>query len=66
MEIYPQLTNEQRYQLSALLKKSHTQTGIASIVGIHEFTISRKIRRNTGGRGYRPKQAHSMALQRRE
>jgi len=66
MENYTQLTSEQRYQIYALLKKNHTQTDIAGIVGVHKSTISREIRRNTGGRGYRAKQAHAMALQRRD
>ena len=66
MQNYSQLTREQRYQIYALLKKNHTQSDISAIVGAHKSTISREIRRNSGGRGYRPKQAHSMALQRRE
>ncbi len=66
METYSQLINEQRYQIYALLKKDHTQTDIAKIVGVHKSTISRELRRNTGERGYRPKQAHAKALQRRE
>lgn len=66
MEPYSQLTSEQRYQISALMKTDHTQTEIAEIVGVHKSTISREIRRNTGERGYRPKQAHMKALQRRE
>jgi len=33
---------------------------------LHKSTISRELKRNTGGRGYRPIQAHRLALQRRE
>ena len=66
MQHYSQLTSEQRYQIYALLKKNHTQTDISRVVGVHKSTISREIRRNTGKRGYRPKQAHAMALQRRD
>lgn len=66
MQYYSQLTSEQRYQISVLLKADHTQSEIAELVGVHRSTISREIRRNTGGRGYRPKQAHAKALQRRE
>ena len=66
MQYYSQLTSEQRYQIYALLKKNHTQRDIADIIGVHKSTISREIRRNSGGRGYRPKQAHDKALQRRE
>jgi len=66
MENYTQLTSEQRYQIYALLKKKHTQTDIGKIIGVHKSTVSRELKRNTGGRGYRPIQAHNMALQRRE
>lgn len=41
-------------------------TEIARVIGVHKSTVSRELRRNTGGRGYRPKQAHELALQRRE
>ena len=66
MQSYTQLTSEQRYQIYALLKTEHTQTEIAGIVGVNEPTISRELRRNTGGRGYQPKQARIKALDRRE
>jgi len=66
MQHYTQLTSEQRYQIYALLKKEHSQSEISQIVGVHKSTISRELKRNTGGRGYRPKQAHNKALQRRE
>lgn len=62
---YTQLTQAQRYQIYALMKAGHNQTQIADIVGIHKSTVSRELRRNTGGRGYRPQQAHSFCLQRR-
>jgi len=65
MRTYTQLTREQRYQLSALLKMGHSQTEIAEVIGMHKSTISREIRRNRGQRGYRPKQAHYMAKERR-
>jgi len=66
METYSQLTSEQRYQIYALLKKEHTQTDIAEIIGVNKSTVSRELRRNSGGRGYRPIQAHNLTLQRRE
>jgi len=66
MANYTQLTREQRYQIKALLKMEHSQTQIAKVVGVHKSTISREIRRNVGGRGYRPKQAHERALYRRQ
>ena len=64
MRTYTQLTREQRYQLSALLKMGHSQTEIAEVIGMHKSTISRELRRNRGQRGYRPKQAHYMAKER--
>lgn len=62
---YKQLTCEQRYQIYALLKMGHTQTEIAKAIHRHKGTISRELKRNTGLRGYRPKQAHESALNRR-
>ena len=62
---YTQLTQEQRYQIYALLKMDHTQTEIAILHGVHKSTISREVRRNRGKCGYRPKQAHHFALKRR-
>ena len=66
MRTYTQLTREQRYQLSALLKMGHSQTEIAEVIGMHKSTISRELGRNRGQRGYRPKQAHNMAKERRK
>ena len=63
--VYTQLTQEQRYQIYALLKMGHNQTEIATVIGKHKSTVSRELRRNKGLRGYRPKQAHSQALNRR-
>ena len=62
---YTQLTQEQRYQISAMLKTEHSQTEIAAEIGVNKSTISRELRRNRGQRGYRPKQAHRYAQQRR-
>ena len=63
---YTQLTQEQRYQIHALLKMEHSRTEIADTLGVHKSTISRELQRNRGKRGYRPKQAHQFALQRRK
>lgn len=62
---YAQLTREQRYQIRALLKTGHSQTEIARAIGLHKSTVSRELRRNRGQKGYRPKQAHRMAMERR-
>ena len=63
---YTQLTQEQRYQIHALLKMEHQQTEIAEYLGVHKSTVSRELRRNKGLRGYRPKQAHQKAMSRRD
>ena len=65
MSGYTQLTQGQRCQLEVLLKAGHNQTMIANILAIHKSTVSRELRRNRGLRGYRPKQAHEKAMQRR-
>ena len=62
---YSQLTYEQRYLIYNLLKIGFTQARIAQLVGVHRSTISRELRRNTGKRGYRFKQAQRIAEQRR-
>ena len=66
MRTYTQLTQEQRYQISALLKMGHNRTEIAAVIGAHKSTVSRELGRNRGQRGYRPKQAHQMASSRRK
>ena len=65
MRTYKQLTQEQRYQIYALMKMGHRQTEIAKCIGVNKSTISRELSRNRGQRGYRPKQAHSLAKSRR-
>jgi IS30 family transposase len=62
---YTQLTHEERYQISVLLKAGLNQTEIAMLLKRHKSTISREISRNTGLRGYRPKQAQHLAEERR-
>jgi len=66
MGTYTQLTQTQRYQISALLRIGHRQTEIAKASGVNKSTISREIRRNRGRRGYRPKQAQQYAVERRD
>lgn len=63
---YTQLTQEERYQIYALLKAGHNQTEIAMLLDRHKSTISREISRNTGRRGYRPLQAQRLTEQRRQ
>ena len=45
MSVYMQLTREQRYQISALLKAGHNQTEIAHLIRVHKSTISRELHR---------------------
>jgi len=63
---YTQLTQEERYQIFALIKAEHKQTEIAMILNRHKSTISREIHRNTGLRGYRPQQAQRLTEERRQ
>jgi IS30 family transposase len=74
MRPYHQLTQEQRYQIypgtarqgrCALKQTGHSGSEIAEVIGVHKSTVSRELRRNRGGRGYRPQQAHKLALKRR-
>ena len=65
MSGYTQLTQEERYQIYALKKAGHIQAEIAEIIGRNPGTISRELRRNRGLKGYRPQQAHNLALTRR-
>jgi len=61
---YKQLTQEQRYQIYAFKKAGFTLTAIAEELQVHKATISRELKRNTGQRGYRPRQAHAQAVSR--
>jgi len=66
MRTYAQLTQEQRYQIYALQKTGHSRTEIAVVIGVHKATVSRELKRNRGARGYRPQQAQSLAMARRQ
>ena len=55
-----QLTQEQRYQIQALMKADHNQTEIAGVIGVDKSTISRELKCNCGLRGYRPNQAQHL------
>ena len=63
---YTQLTQEERYQISVLMKAGHNQAEIAMILGRNKSTISREINRNKGLRGYRPQQAQRLSDERRQ
>lgn len=66
MSTYTQLTQEERYQIHALMKAGHNPTEIAEVLGRHKSTIGRELKRNRGLRGYRPRQAQELAHSRRQ
>ena len=55
------LIHTERYQIYILMKDEKTQSQIATLLHRHKSTISRELTRNTGNRGYRPKQACLLA-----
>ena len=62
---YHHLTYEQRCHIYALLKRNIGQNQIAKDLKVSQGTISREIKRNSGYRGYRYKQAHEKSAIRR-
>jgi IS30 family transposase len=65
MKQYKQLTEEDRIEIYAMKQAGKTQRDIARNLGVHPSTISRELARNTGQRGYRPKQAYRWSQERR-
>jgi transposase, IS30 family len=63
---YNQLTQEQRCQIVILKKAGKNQKDIAELINVSPSTICRELQRNTGKRGYRPKQAQCKAENRRK
>ena len=61
---YKHLSQTERYQIHTLMKAGHDQTQIAKLLDRHKSTISRELSRNSGSRGYRPKQACEMSADR--
>ena len=62
---YRHLTHEDRCQIYALKRSGLSYRAIAGQLSRDPRTISREIKRNTGGCGYRHKQAHQRATSRR-
>lgn len=62
---YNHLIRDQRSQIYALRSNGLMQKDIAAHLGFHPSTISREIKRNTGGNGYRFGQADELASTRR-
>jgi len=61
---YTHLTHHERYQIYILKKAGHNPSTIATLMNRHKSTISRELARNSGQRGYRPKQAQRLAVAR--
>lgn len=60
------LRTEDRKIISRMKKDNKSQTEIARTIGFSQGTISKELKRNSGLRGYRPKQAQAKALERKE
>ena len=58
---YRRVTSEDRLRIKDNLDAGLSNSLIADKLGFHKSTIGREIRRNTGGRGYRPRQAQRLA-----
>jgi|ETNmetMinimDraft_8_1059916.scaffolds.fasta_scaffold55378_1 IS30 family transposase len=65
MRNYSQLTEKQRYQIYEDLTQGISQTDIAQKIGVNKSTISRELERNSGLRGYRPRQAQQLSESRK-
>lgn len=63
---YIHLTQEERYQIYAYLKSGKSPSEISILLERSKSTVSRELGRNMGMRGYRPKQAHQLAIKRFE
>jgi len=62
--MYKQLTSEERYYIATCLRQGISKNQIAKQLDRSHTTVLREISRNTGGSGYRYKQAHVFAKQR--
>ena len=61
---YQHLTQEERYQIYAYRKADFSIRRTALELKRSPSTVSRELRRNRGGRGYRPLKAHHLARRR--
>lgn len=61
---YKHLSQTERYQIYALMKAKQSIQAISQILGRHKSTISREVARNSGLRGYRPRQADLLCQER--
>jgi IS30 family transposase len=60
------LTLVERQFLYRLKAEGRSKAEIAELLGRHRSTVYRELKRNTGRRGYRPKQAQRFAAKRRQ
>lgn len=63
---YHQLTEDERIEIYAMRQEGKTVPQMAKAMGRDRSTLYREVIRNSGQRNYRPKQAHSKAMERRE
>ena len=63
--IYRLLTAGERYPIQALVGKQCTVREIAAALGRDKGPVRRELRRNRGGKGYRPQQSQALAEIRR-
>lgn len=61
---YRRVTGEDRLRIKDGLDSGLTKSKIADKLGFHKSSISREILRNKGQKGYRPKQANQIAINR--
>jgi len=66
MNHYKQLTHAERYMIYTCRKNGISRSAIARMMNRPTSTISRELHRNSGGRGYRHKQAHNKTVFRRQ
>lgn len=62
---YQQLTEDERIDIFAMRQEGKTVSQMADALGRNQSTLYREVDRNSGQRGYRPKQAHRKATERR-
>ena len=62
--MYEQLSQEERYQIHAYKQAGLSNIEVAKKLKRNKSTIGREISRNTGRRGYRPKQAQELSEER--
>lgn len=63
---YTRLTEDERYQIYEGVTEKLTHRAIARLINKHHSTVSKEVKRNTGLRGYRPKQAQGKSQKRQQ